>query len=149
MSGFQSQETLRELEVSGKRYDYYSLSAAEALGLKGISQLPYTLKIVLESVLRQHAQGRGSADDIHALTEWLEKRTSEREIGFKPARVLMVDSSGIPLMGDMAAMRDAMVRLGGDPKRINPAVPVDFVIDHSVMADYTGMPDAVERNMRL
>src|SRR5688572_1875388 len=149
MSEFQSQKTLRQLEAGGKRYDYYSLSAAEALGLKGISQLPYTLKIVLESVLRQHAQGHGSADDIHAIAEWLKKHTSEREIGFKPARVLMVDSSGIPLMGDMAAMRDAMVRLGGDPKRINPAVPVDFVIDHSVMADYTGVPDAVERNMRL
>jgi aconitate hydratase len=149
VADFESQKTLRELEAGGKRFSYYNLSAAEALGLKDISQLPYTLKVVLESVLREHAQGRGSADDIHAIAEWLEKRTSEREIGFKPARVLMVDSSGIPLLGDMAAMRDAMVRLGGDPKRINPAVPVDFVIDHSVMADHTGTPDALERNARL
>src|SRR5688572_33214562 len=92
MSEFQSQKTLRQLEAGGKRYDYYSLSAAEALGLKGISQLPYTLKVVLESVLRQHAQRRGSADGIHAIAQWLEHRGSEREIGFKPARVLMVDS---------------------------------------------------------
>ena len=149
MTAFDSSKTLRELDVGDRRYDYYSLSAAEALGLKGVSQLPYTLKVVLESVLRQHAKGAGSADDIDALAQWLEKRSSEREIGFKPARVLMVDSSGVPLMGDMAAMRDAMVRLGGDPRRINPAVPVDFVIDHSVMADHTGTPDALERNMQL
>src|SRR5688572_13478652 len=149
MSDFESGKTLRELEAGGRRYDYYSLSAAETLGLKGVSQLPYTLKVVLESVLRQHAKERGSADDIHALAQWLDKRSSEREIGFKPARVLMVDSSGVPLMGDLAAMRDAMVRLGGDPRRINPAVPVDFVIDHSVMADHTGTPDALERNMQL
>src|SRR5688572_198702 len=102
MSDFESGKTLRELEAGGRRYDYYSLSAAETLGLKGISQLPYTLKVVLESVLRQHAQGRGSADDIHAIAQWLETRGSERDIGIKPARVLMVDSSGIPLMGDMA-----------------------------------------------
>ncbi len=144
-----SQETLRELEVRGRHYGYYSLPAAEAAGLKGIAALPFTLKVVLESVLRQHAQGRGSADDIHAVAQWLEARSSQREIGFRPARVLMVDSSGVPLMGDMAAMRDAMVRLGGDPRRINPELPVDFVIDHSVMADYTGTPDALERNMRL
>jgi aconitate hydratase len=149
MAGFDSRTTRRELQIGDQRYDYYSLPAAEALGLASIAQLPYTLKVVLESVLRQHALGRGRAEDIPALAQWLDKRSSEREIGFKPARVLMVDSSGVPLMGDLAAMRDAMVRLGGDPKRINPAVPVDFVIDHSVMADHTGARDALERNMQL
>jgi aconitate hydratase len=149
MAGFESSTTLRQLEIRGRRYEYYSLPAAEALGLKGIAHLPYTLKVVLESVLRHHARGSGGEDDIHAIAQWLDSRSSEREIGFRPARVLMVDSSGVPLMGDMAAMRDAMVRLGGDPKRINPAVPVDFVIDHSVMADHTGTPDALERNMQL
>jgi aconitate hydratase len=149
MAVFDSSRTLRQLEVRGQRYDYYSLPAAEALGLEGIARLPYTLKVVLESVLRHNARGAGSPDDVEALAQWLTARSSEREIGFRPARVLMVDSSGVPLMGDMAAMRDAMVRLGGDPKRINPAVPVDFVIDHSVMADHTGTPDALERNMQL
>lgn len=142
-------KTLQHLEVGGHRYDYYSLSAAQALGLKGIAQLPHTLKVVLESVLRHSALGTGNPDDIEAVAQWLDRRQSDREIGFKPARVLMVDSSGVPLMGDMAAMRDAVVRLGGDPRRINPAVPVDFVIDHSVMADHTGTPDALERNMQL
>ena len=141
--------TLRELNVNGERYDYYSLAAAAEMGLAGIARLPYTLKVVLENTLRQHAEGTATAQDIAAVADWLAKRGSEREIGFKPARVLMVDSSGIPLLGDMAAMRDAMVRLGGDPRRINPAVPVDFIIDHSVMVDHSGSADALERNMRL
>ena len=149
MASIDATQTLRQLDVLGHGYDYYSLTAAQALGLEGIAQLPYTLKVVLESVLRHSARGTGHPDDVDAVRQWLDRRKSEREIGFKPARVLMVDSSGVPLMGDMAAMRDAMVRLGGDPRRINPAVPVDFVIDHSVMADHTGTPDALERNMQL
>jgi aconitate hydratase len=146
---FNSAQTLRTLEIDGKAYDYYSLPAAQALGLSGIERLPYTLKIVLENVLRQHAEGTATVEDIAAVAAWLDKDGTEREIGFKPTRVLMVDSSGIPLLGDMAAMRDAMVQLGGDPRRINPAVPVDFIIDHSVMVDHTGSADALQRNMRL
>ncbi len=149
MASIDATQALRQLDVHGHRYDYYSLPAAQTLGLAGIAQLPYTLKVVLESVLRHSARRTGHPDDVDAVRQWLDRRKSEREIGFKPARVLMVDSSGVPLMGDMAAMRDAMVRLGGDPRRINPAVPVDFVIDHSVMADHTGTPDALERNMQL
>jgi aconitate hydratase len=147
--GFDSSQTLATLNVSGKQYDYFSLAAAERLGLADISRLPYTLKIVLENLLRQHAAGTAETDDMLAVAAWLKTRSSAREIGFKPARVMMVDSSGIPLMGDMAAMRDAMVRLGGDPQRINPLTPVDFIIDHSVMADHTASPDAAERNMAL
>ncbi|MEK6591448.1 MAG: aconitate hydratase AcnA [Pseudomonadota bacterium] len=146
---FDSRKTLAALDVGGKQYDYYSLAVAERLGLAGIARLPYTLKIVLENLLRQQAAGTAEAGDILAVAAWLERRSSTREIGFKPARVMMVDSSGIPLMGDMAAMRDAMVRLGGDPQRINPLVPVDFIIDHSVMADHTASPDATARNMAL
>ena len=141
--------TLRELNVNGERYDYYSLAAAEELGLAGVARLPYTLKVVLENMLRQNAEGTATTQDIEAVAAWLQTRGSEREIGFKPTRVLMVDSSGIPLMGDMAAMRDAILRLGGDPRRINPAIPVDFIIDHGVMADYTGSADAPKRNMQL
>jgi aconitate hydratase len=146
---FDSSETVRELEVAGKRYVYYSLPAAEQLGMAGVSRLPFTLKVVLENLLRQHAAGTATAEDIGALAEWLQTRRPGREIGFKPARVLMPDSSGIPLLGDMAAMRDAMVRLGGDPKRINPLAPVDFIIDHAVTADYSGTSDAAQRNMAL
>ncbi|MDB5922349.1 MAG: acnA, partial [Betaproteobacteria bacterium] len=146
---FDSSQTLRQLAVGPDVYDYYSLNAAESLGMRRVARLPYTLKVVLENLLRQLTEGSATADDVLAVAQWLETRSSDREIGFKPARVLMVDSSGIPLLGDMAAMRDAMVRLGSDPRRINPEVPCDFVIDHSVMADHTGTPDAVQRNMQL
>ncbi|HEY0336390.1 MAG TPA: aconitate hydratase AcnA [Burkholderiales bacterium] len=148
-STFDSTRTLRKLEAGREVYDYYSLAAAEEMGLRGVSRLPYTLKVVLENLLRQHVEGTASRDEIEAVAQWLQTRSSDREIGFKPSRVLMVDSSGIPLLGDMAAMRDAIVRLGGDPRRINPAVLCDFVIDHSVMADHTGTRDSVERNMQL
>ena len=146
---FDSQKTRAVLDAGGKSYDYYSLVEAERLGLGGISRLPVTLKIVLENLLRRHATGNADESDLFAVADWLKTRSSDREIGFLPARVMMVDSSGIPLMGDMAAMRDAMVRLGGDPQRINPLIPVDFIIDHSVMADHTATNDAIERNMAL
>ena len=148
-SEIEGPRTLRELDVNGKRFHYYSLAAAEEMGVAEIARLPYTLKVVLENLLRSHAEGTATTQDIAAVAGWLKTRGSAREIGFKPTRVLMVDSSGIPLLGDMAAMRDAMVRLGGDARRINPAVHVDFVIDHSVMVDHTGSADALQHNMRL
>ena len=138
-----------ELEAGGRRYGYYSLAAAEAAGLAGIGRLPYTLKVMLENQLRQHAQGTADAADVRAVAGWLDTRSSTHEIGFKPARVMMVDSSGIPLLGDMAAMRDAVDGLGGDPANINPTVPIDFIVDHSVIVDHTGTADALARNMQL
>jgi aconitate hydratase len=142
-------QTRRRLQVGDKTYTYHSLLAAEFGGLAGIGRLPFTLKVILENLLRQYEEGSATLQDIEAMAQWLENRSSTREIGFKPARVMMVDSSGIPLLGDLAAMRDAMVRLGGDPKQINPAIPVDFIVDHSVMADFTGTPDALRRNVQL
>ena len=132
-----------------KDVDYYSLEAAEALGLDGVSRLPCSLKVVLENVLRQHAEGRSDGADIAAVAGWLATRRAEREIAFRFTRVLMPDSSGVPLLGDLAAMRDAMIRLGGDPARLNPSVPVDLVVDHSVMVDAYGVPDAAIRNQAL
>ncbi|HEX7220313.1 MAG TPA: aconitate hydratase AcnA [Burkholderiales bacterium] len=129
--------------------EYYSLEAAEALGLAGVSRLPCSLKVVLENVLRQHAEGRSDGADIAAVAGWLATRRAESEIAFRFTRVLMPDSSGVPLLGDLAAMRDAMIRLGGDPARLNPAVPVDLVVDHSVMVDAYGVPDAARRNQVL
>ncbi|HEV3010279.1 MAG TPA: aconitase family protein, partial [Burkholderiales bacterium] len=129
--------------------DYYSLEAAEALGLAGVSRLPCSLKVVLENVLRQHAEGRSDGADIAAVAGWLATRRAEREIAFRFTRVLMPDSSGVPLLGDLAAMRDAMIRLGGEPARLNPSVPVDLVVDHSVMVDAYGVPDAASRNQAL
>ena len=146
---FDAIATLRRIDAGGNAYHYYSLAAAEQAGLSGASRLPYTLKIVLENLIRQQAEGTASREDVLAVIAWLRSRTSEREIGFKPARVLMPDSSGVPLLGDMAAMRDAMARLGGDPRRLNPLTPVDFIVDHSVMVDHYGNADAVAQNMAL
>ncbi|HEX6007200.1 MAG TPA: aconitase family protein, partial [Burkholderiales bacterium] len=146
---FDAHAALRPFDVGGDLYHYYSLAAAEDAGLRGAARLPYTLKIVLENLVRQHAEGSATSDDVLAVVDWLRHRTSDREIGFKPARVLMPDSSGVPLLGDMAAMRDAMSRLGGDPRKLNPLTHVDFVIDHSVMVDHYGDPEAMARNMAL
>jgi aconitate hydratase len=141
--------TRRELRAGGGIFDYYSLAAAQELGLAGVSRLPCSLKVVLENVLRQHAEGRSDGADIEAVAGWLASRRAEREIAFRFTRVLMPDSSGVPLLGDLAAMRDAMVRLGGDPARLNPSVPVDLVVDHSVMVDAHGAADAASRNQVL
>ncbi|MGH8028862.1 MAG: aconitase family protein, partial [Arenimonas sp.] len=141
--------TRRELRAGGGVFDYYSLAAAQELGLAGVSRLPCSLKVVLENVLRQHAEGRADGADIAAVAGWLASRRAEREIAFRFTRVLMPDSSGVPLLGDLAAMRDAMIRLGGDPQRLNPSVPVDLIVDHSVMVDAYGAPDAASRNQAL
>jgi aconitate hydratase len=141
--------TRRELCAGGSAFEYYSIAAAEELGLAGVSRLPFSLKVVLENVLRQQGEGRSDGADIAAVAGWLATRRAEREIAFRFTRVLMPDSSGVPLLGDLAAMRDATIRLGGDPKRLNPSVPVDLVVDHSVMVDAYGTPDAAVRNQAL
>ena len=144
---FDSTATRRTLRVGSKGFLYYSLSMAEAQGLAGISRLPFSLKVVLENLLRQHAEGRSDGGSIAALHAWLKDRRSDSEIDFRFTRVLMPDSSGVPMLGDLAAMRDALLRLGGDPQRLNPVVPVDLVVDHSVMVDESAMPGAVGRNI--
>ncbi len=138
------------LDVDGKSYVYYSLPTAEANGLKGASKLPYSMKVLLENLLR-HEDGRSvTKADIVAMAEWLENLGKvEKEIGFRPARVLMQDFTGVPAVVDLAAMRDGMTRLGGDPQKINPLVPVDLVIDHSVIVDEFGTPKAFEQNVAL
>jgi aconitate hydratase len=141
--------TEKTLIVGHRTYRYFSLDAASSLGLGAVARLPYVLKVLLENRLRDVARGRGNPADVDAFGEWLKHGPSNREIEFRPARVMMVDSSGIPLAGDLAAMRDAAQRLGGDPRRINPLVPVDFIIDHSVMVDVAGVPDAARRNVEL
>ena len=141
--------TRRELRVGDAAFDYYSIAAAEELGLAGVSRLPFSLKVVLENVLRQHAERHSDGADIAAVAGWLATRRAEREIAFRFTRVLMPDSSGVPLLGDLAAMRDAMIRLGGDPNRLNPSVPVDLIVDHSVMVDAYATPDAAVRNQAL
>jgi aconitate hydratase len=146
---FDSKRTLRRLAVNGSTYDYFSLPAAEELGLAGIARLPYSLKVLLENLLRQNAEGAAGTADVRALVDWLKPGTHDYEIGFRPTRVLMPDSSGIPFLGDMAAMRDATARLGGKAARINPVIPVDFIVDHSVIVDEYGSPTAAAHNMEL
>ncbi len=138
------------LQVGGATYEIFSLEKAEKNGLSGASRLPFTLKILLENLLRFEDGRTVTADDVKALTDWLEGRgtTDRREIAFRPARVLMQDFTGVPAVVDLAAMRDAMKELGGDAKRINPLSPVDLVIDHSVMVDRFGTPEALEFNRR-
>ncbi|MGZ6023064.1 MAG: aconitate hydratase AcnA, partial [Rhizomicrobium sp.] len=137
----------RTLTAGGKTYAYYSLTAAEKNGLKGISRLPYSLKVLLENLLRYEDGSSVTADDIRAIAGWLTKKTSDREIAFRPARVLMQDLTGVPAVVDLAAMRDAMKNLGGNPEKINPLAEVDLVIDHSVMVDNFGGKDSFKKNV--
>ena len=141
----------RTLEAGGKSYTYFSLPAAAENGLNGlggdIARLPFSLKVLLENMLRYEDGASVTADDIRAFGAWLNRRTSSREIAYRPARVLMQDFTGVPAVVDLAAMRDAIAQLGGDPKKINPLVPVDLVIDHSVSIDHFGTPDAFRRNV--
>jgi aconitate hydratase len=147
VTGQDTLNTRRTLDVGGRSYDYFSLAAAAEGGLGDISRLPFSLKVLLENLLR-HEDGRTvTVDHIQAMAAWLEARTSRTEIAYRPARVLMQDFTGVPAVVDLAAMRDAMVALGGDPRRINPLVPVDLVIDHSVMIDYFGDGGAFEKNV--
>ncbi|MCP8939806.1 aconitate hydratase AcnA [Alsobacter sp. SYSU M60028] len=140
----------KKLKVGAKTYYYYSLKDAEKNGLKGAGSLPFSLKVLLENLLRFEDGRTVTKEDILATVEWLAtKGKSEREIAFRPARVLMQDFTGVPAVVDLAAMRDAMKSLGADPRKINPLVPVDLVIDHSVIVDEFGTPKALKQNVAL
>ncbi|UCE59983.1 MAG: aconitate hydratase AcnA [Phycisphaerales bacterium] len=124
----------------------YKLSALADAGFAGIDRLPFTIKVLLESALRNADGIAVTEDDVRAIAGWRPKSGAQQEVPFKPARVLMQDFTGVPAVVDLAAMRDAVVKLGGDPQRINPLVPVDLVIDHSVQVDAFGSPDALTIN---
>src|SRR3954464_6792403 len=128
--------TRTELRVDGRPVQIYSLPALEKAGFPGVARLPYSMKILLENLLRREDDAFVKADDIRALAEWKADANVEKEISFMPARVLLQDFTGVPCVVDLAAMRDAMVDLGGNPDRINPLQPVELVIDHSVQVDY-------------
>jgi aconitate hydratase len=149
VSGQDSLKARRSLNVDGKSYDYFSIpAAAEALGVD-FTSLPYSMKVLLENLLRNEDGKTVKVDDIKALAGWIETRKSTQEIAYRPARVLMQDYTGVPAVVDLAAMRDAMVNLGGDPNKINPLSPVDLVIDHSVQIDHFGTPDAFQKNVEI
>jgi aconitate hydratase len=145
-TGHDSLHTRRTLTVEGKEYDYFSLpAAADAIG--DVSRLPVSLKVLLENVLRFEDGRAYKPADARAIAGWLASATSTAEIPFKPARILMQDFTGVPGVVDLAAMRDGITRLGGDPARVNPLVPVDLVIDHSVMVDDFGHADSLRHNV--
>jgi aconitate hydratase len=147
-TGQDSLNTRSTLEAGGRTYTYFSLAkAGEALG--DISRLPYSMKVLLENLLRFEDGVTVTRDDLAAMADWLKERCINREIQYRPARVLMQDFTGVPAVVDLAAMRDAMKGLGGDPQKINPLVPVHLVIDHSVMVDAFGNPQAFARNVEL
>ncbi|MBI1260387.1 MAG: aconitate hydratase AcnA [Rhizobiales bacterium] len=148
-SNSNSYNARQTLKVGKRSYTYYSLPEAEKKGLKGISRLPFSLKVLLENLLRFEDGRTVSAADIKAVQGWLKNRTSDREIAYRPARVLMQDFTGVPAVVDLAAMRDAVKNLGGEPTKINPLVPVDLVIDHSVMVDKFGTPTSFKENTEI
>ena len=147
MASLDSFKCRREMTVAGKTYTYFDLKEAEQNGLDGVSKLPYTLKVLLENLLRFEDGRTVTKEDIEAVAAWTKTGKSDHEIAYRPARVLMQDFTGVPAVVDLAAMRDATTSLGGDPKSVNPLVPVDLVIDHSVMVDYFGKGDSFEKNV--
>jgi len=138
-------KTQKTLSVNNNHYHYFSLSQAEQ-AFPALAKLPYSLKILLENLLRHEDGESVTLDDIQALADWTKTRSSPREIAYRPARVLMQDFTGVPAIVDLAAMRSAMQKLGGDPLCINPLSPVDLVIDHSVQVDYYGTKEALQQN---
>src|SRR6185369_3506689 len=140
---------LAEIDVGGRKFRHHSLAKLEAAGLGKISRLPVSIRIVLESLLRNCDGKRVREEDVRALAAWkpVEERTSE--VPFVVARVLLQDFTGVPLLVDLAAMRSTMQRLGRDPTRVEPQVPVDLVVDHSVQVDVFGTPDAARANMAI
>ncbi|HXC27023.1 MAG TPA: aconitate hydratase AcnA [Stellaceae bacterium] len=150
VTGNDTLKTRRTLNVDGKSYDYFDIGvAAQAAGLGDVSRLPFSLKVLLENLVRLENGRTVTVDDIKALGAWLENKSSDREIAFRPARVLMQDLTGVPAVVDLAAMRQAMVDLGGDPKKINPLSPVDLVIDHSVQIDNFATAKAFDENVKI
>lgn len=148
MPSLDSLNTLKSLQVGDQTYHYFSLpEAARQLG--DLQRLPMSLKVLLENLLRWEDGKTVTGDDLRALAQWLGERRSDREIQYRPARVLMQDFTGVPAVVDLAAMRAAMAKAGGDPQRINPLSPVDLVIDHSVMVDRYGTPQAFSENVDI
>ena len=149
MAAQNSFATRTPITVGDTRYQIFSLPALEKAGFAGVSKLPYSLRILLENLLRREDGRSVDRDDIEALARWDVTAPSQKEIAFMPARVLLQDFTGVPAVVDLAAMRDGLVRLGGDPARVNPLQPVELVIDHSVQVDHFSERNALELNAQL
>ncbi len=147
--GRDSLATQLPLQVNGKTYHYYSLKEAERKHFKGIHRLPYSLKVLFENLLRFEDGDTVTTADIQAMADWLESKTSNHEIAYRPTRVLMQDFTGVPAVVDLAAMRTALAKMGGNPEKISPLSPVDLVIDHSIMVDKFATNDSMRVNTTI
>jgi aconitate hydratase len=144
-----SLEALNKISLGGKNYTYFDLKkASQKLGFD-LLKLPYSMRVLFENALRNEDGVNNDRKTLEGFGDWLKNKTSDVEVAFMPARVLMQDFTGVPAVVDLAAMRDAVVKLGGDPITINPLIPVDLVIDHSVQADFAGSSDAFTKNVEL
>src|SRR2546430_14722056 len=139
----------KTLKVGNDSYDIFRLDQLDRAGFKNVSRLPVSLKVLLENLLRHEDNHHVNKTDIEALANWNPKAKPDKEIAFMPARVLMQDLTGVPAIVDLAVMREAMKRLGGDPKKINPLAPVDLVIDHSVQVDYFGSAGRLQKKSKI
>jgi len=142
-------KSLKSININNQEYKYFSLAEAEKNGLKGISNLPKSLKVLLENLLRYEDDLSVTKDQIEAVQKWLKEKKSNTEIAYRPARVLLQDYTGIPAVADLAAMREAVKEKNKDPNTINPLSAVDLVIDHSVQVDQSAKPDSFEKNVDI
>ena len=147
MTGHDTLRTRTTLTAAGKTYAYFSIPAAAKALDADVSRLPVSLKILLENVLRFENGGTYKVSDAQSIMDWTKQGSSTQEVPFRPARILMQDFTGVPAVVDLAAMRDGITGLGGNPQQVNPLVPVDLVIDHSVMVDFSATADALEKNV--
>lgn len=147
--GQDSLATQSQLSVDGKTYHYYSIKEAEKKHFKGINRLPYSLKVLFENLLRFEDGSTVTVKDIKAIADWLHTKTSQHEIAYRPSRVLMQDFTGVPAVVDLAAMRTAVEKMGGNPEKISPLSPVDLVIDHSIMVDKFATTDSMKVNTTI
>src|SRR5690625_3219484 len=139
----------KSFELNGKKYNYFDLKEIEEAGLGKVDRLPYSIRILLESVIRQYDGHVIKDEHLKGLSQWGLENNEADNVTFKPSRVILQDFTGVPAVVDLASMRKAMVDLGGEPSKINPEVPVDLVIDHSVQVDEYGNPSALQANMDL
>ena len=144
-----SYNSLSDIEINDKKYKIFSLSKAEKNGLKGISKLPKSLKVLLENLLRYEDDLSVNKNQIEAIKNWLKEKKSKTEIAYRPARVLLQDYTGIPAVADLAAMREAVKEKNKDPNTINPLSAVDLVIDHSVQVDQSAKSDSFDKNVEM
>ncbi|MCS0542716.1 aconitase family protein, partial [Aeromonas veronii] len=141
--------TKSNIEINNKHYEFFNINSLKALGFESIEKLPYSIKVLLEAAIR-HFDGTSITDEhIEKLAKWSENGDQNQEVPFKPARILLHDTTGLPLLVDLAAMREAVSRNGGDPSIVNPTIPVDLVVDHSVTVEQFGSLQALHANEKI